>query len=109
MEGFKSPLYILGTGVAPVLITQGRGHGPLPFVVGTTIAVVTQGSGHGPLPFIVGNGTAIPVPPLPGGGGNGLHFASTPKKKHVMLRAQALREDEELIELLVSFITGDII
>jgi len=112
MPGFRSPLLPLGVSVSPALVHIGRGNGPLPFTVGVSTAVVTVGRGLGPLPFSMGV-LAAPAPITPdyqkGGGSGGGYYASQKATDYVTLKEQLLREDEELIEMLISFVTGDIL
>jgi len=44
-----------------------------------------------------------------GGSGGGMYYASDRARNYVKLREQRLREDDELIEFLISFVTGDIL
>ena len=59
MAGYKAPIFLLGIGVPPADIKQGKGFGPLPFIIGLSSAVTTQGRGHGPLPFTIGLSSAV--------------------------------------------------
>ena len=101
MPGFRSPLLPLGVSVSPALVHIGRGHGPLPFTVGVSTAVVTIGRGLGPLPFTMGVLAGAVTPGGQGGGGTGVHIPY--KSKAGTYREQQLREDEEILEMIMMF------
>jgi len=113
MDGYSSPLPLLGIGVSSGL-ASGRSGGPLPFTVGTTTGAVIAGRSGGPLPFTVGStvsaslvgrsggplpftigATAAIIPPTPEGGSK-LRFG--PFTTYVP--DVSFRDDKEFMELL---------
>ena len=132
MGGFKSPLLPLGVSVSPTLVRQGRGFGPLPFTIGISTAAPTEGRGFGPLPFTIGVSTTTPTEgrgfgPLPFTIGlvpgepeietptreaksSYAPLSIKPKFKEPKIdtyREQILREDDELLEVIMAFTLKD--
>ena len=114
MAGFKSPLYILGTGTSTTTVS-GRSRGPLPLTVGVSTTVTTYGKGHGPLPLrmgIVYAETEPEVPETPTREAKSSYagirikpeFKEPRRDKHL---EQILRDDEELLEIITAFVIGN--
>ena len=112
MAGFRSPLYILGTGTSTTTVS-GRSRGPLPLTVGVSTTVTTYGKGHGPLPLRMGIIYAEPeVPETPAREAKSSYagirikpeFKEPRRDKHL---EQILRDDEELLEIITAFVIGN--
>ena len=112
MGGFKSPLLPLGVSVSPTLVRQGRGFGPLPFTIGISTTAPTEGRGFGPLPFTIGLVPGEPEIEAPTREAKSSYtpLGIKPKFKEPKIdtyREQILREDNELLEVIMAFTLKD--